>query len=120
MSLVSNEMVECQMIDKTTQPDGYGGVMTVWADGAKFQAAVVLASAQERIVAAQEGTHAQYGVLTTRNICLMYGDLFRRVSDGKLFRVKSDGTDNKTPKNARLDLRRVEAEEIDSLPNGEA
>jgi hypothetical protein len=38
-----------------------------------------------------------------------------RNSDGKIFRITSDGDDNHTPKSATLDMRQVSAEEW-SLP----
>ena len=42
MSLLTEAMEPCCYIDKTTQNDGYGGVETVWVDGAVFDAAFVL------------------------------------------------------------------------------
>jgi hypothetical protein len=38
--------------------------------------------------------------------------VFRRESDGKIFRVTSDGDDKKTPPSAGLDMRQVTAEEF--------
>ena len=43
----------------------------------------------------------------------------RRESDGKLFRITSDGTDKKTPGATALDMRVVTAEELDALPASE-
>jgi hypothetical protein len=42
---------------------------------------------------------------------LQYHDIFRRVEDGKIFRVTSDGDDKKTPESATLNMREVTAEE---------
>jgi hypothetical protein len=52
-----------------------------------------------------------YTVTTSRAIVLEYHDVFRRESDGKIFRVTSDGDDLYTPKSAGLDMRQVTAEE---------
>ena len=42
-------------------------------------------------------------------------DIFKRLEDNKIFRVTSDGDDNKTPAGARLNMRQVTAEEY-TLP----
>jgi hypothetical protein len=46
---------------------------------------------------------------------LDFHDVIMRIADGKIFRITSDGDDNKTPKSATLDMRQVSAEEW-SLP----
>lgn len=116
MSLLTEAMEDCRYIDKTTQPDGYGGVITVWANGASFQAAVVLMSSTEVIAAAAQDTKSTYNILTDRAINLKFGEIIQRVSDGKYFRITQDGDDDKTPKSAGLNLRKVTAEEIKALP----
>lgn len=117
MSLLSEAMETCTMIDRTTAPDGYGGIITTWVDGAAFQAAIVLDSSMQARTAAVQGVTSLYTVTTKKNINLQYHDVFRRGSDGKVFRVTSDGDDKKTPGSAALNMRQVSAEEW-SLPNG--
>lgn len=117
MSLLSEAMETCTMIDRTTAPDGYGGIITTWVDGAAFQAAIVLDSSMQARTAAVQGVTSLYTVTTKKNINLQYHDVFRRGSDGKVFRVTSDGDDKKTPGSASLNMRQVSAEEW-SLPNG--
>lgn len=117
MSLLSEAMETCTMIDRTTAPDGYGGIVTTWVDGAEFQAAIVLDSSMQARTAAVQGVTSLYTVTTKKNINLQYHDVFRRGSDGKVFRVTSDGDDKKTPASAALNMRQVSAEEW-SLPNG--
>ena len=41
--------------------------------------------------------------------------MVRRASDGKIFRVTSDGDDKRTPRSAALNMRNVSAEEW--IPN---
>ena len=48
---------------------------------------------------------------------LSYNDIFKRKSDGKIFRVTSDGDDKYTPDSAILNMRQVTAEELPSLPS---
>lgn len=117
MSLLQEAMTPCVMLDKTTAPDGRGGIVTRWVEGAEFDAAIVFDSSMEARRAEAQGVTALYTVTTSRAINLQYHDVFRRVEDGKIFRVTSDGDDKKTPASARLDMRNVSAEEW-ALPVG--
>ena len=111
MSLLSEAMEKCIMIDKTTTDDGYGGYETVWVEGAEFDAAIVFSSSMEARRAEASGVSSLYTVTTSRAMTLEYHDVFRRLRDGKIFRVTSDGDDLFTPKSATLDMRQVTAEE---------
>lgn len=117
MSLLTDAMETCVILDKTTVSDGRGGVISQWTDGASFQAAITYDASIEGRTAAVQGVTALYTVTTHKDINLQYRDVFRRMSDGKLFRVTTDGDDKKTPRSAALDMRQVNAEEW-SLPNG--
>lgn len=117
MSLLSEAMEECTMLDKKTTSDGRGGVITTWEDGAEFSAGIVFDSSMEARRAEAQGVTALYTVTTTKAINLQYHDTFRRESDGKVFRVTSDGDDKKTPASAGLNMRQVSAEEY-TLPTG--
>lgn len=104
------------MIDKRTVSDGYGGYVTEWVDGAEFQGAITLDTSIEARVGEKQGVTALYTVTTSKAINLQYHDVFRRLSDGKIFRVTSDGDDKHTPQSANLNMRQVNAEEF-ILPN---
>lgn len=110
--LLQESMEKCVMLDRRTESDGYGGYTTVWSDGVEFDAAIVLDTSIQARTAEQEGVTALYTITTSRAMNLQYHDVFRRVSDGKIFRVKSDGDDKKTPLSATLDMRQVSAEEF--------
>lgn len=112
MSLLSEQMNECVMLDKTTEGDGYGGIRQVYVEGAKFNAAVVFDTSIEARVADKQGVTSLYTVTTNRSITLEYHDIFKRYKDGKIFRVTSDGDDKYTPKSATLNMRQVTAEEF--------
>ena len=111
MSLLTEQMEKCIMLDKTTTSDGYGGYIIDWKEGAEFQAAIVLDSSMQARIAEQQGVTALYTITTKKNINLQYHDVFKRKEDGKIFRVTSDGDDKHTPKSASLDMRQVSAEE---------
>lgn len=112
MSLLDDAMEECMMLDKTTVDDGYGGVKLVYSVGATFYAAITFDTSIEARVADKQGVTSLYTVTTPRSITLEYHDIFKRESDGKIFRVTSDGDDKYTPKSAGLDMRQVTAEEF--------
>lgn len=111
MSLLSEAMEKCIMMDKVTESDGRGGFITSWADGAEFDAACVFDSSMQARIAEASGVKSLYTVTTAKNVNLQYHDVFKRASDGKIFRVTSDGDDKKTPASATLNMRQVTAEE---------
>jgi hypothetical protein len=111
MSLLSDAMEKCVMIDKSTEADGYGGFFTTYTDGAEFKAAIVLDSSMEARTALKAGVTGVYTVTTEKTLNLVYHDVFKRESDGKIFRVTSDGDDKFTPASALIDMRQVSAEE---------
>lgn len=111
MSLLSEAMENCIIMDKQTTPDGYGGVITTWVEGATFEAAIVMDNSIEARIAEQQGVTAIYTVTTSKTINLQYHDVFKRERDNKIFRVTSDGDDKHTPNSAGLNMRQVSAEE---------
>lgn len=111
MSLLDDAKEVCTLVDKQSVPDGLGGFNYTWVDGVQFLAAITLHDSVEARVAEKQGVTALYDVYTSKNINLQYHDVIRRESDKKVFRIKSDGDDNKTPKSAVLDTRKVTAEE---------
>ena len=117
MSLLDEAMEEFVMMDKTTVSDGYGGYIPTWKAGASFQATAVLDTSMQARIGEKQGVTALYTVTTRKAMNLQYHDVIRRVSDGKIFRVTSDGDDKKTPGSAGLNMRQTSAEEW-SLPDG--
>lgn len=116
MSLLDDYMENCVMIDKTSVSDGRGGFDYAFVEGAEFQAAITLDNSIQAKIAEQQGVTGIYSVTTQKSINLQYHDIFRRSSDGKVFRVTSDGDDKKTPPSATLNMRQVSAEEY-TLPS---
>lgn len=111
MSLYEDDMEECTAVDMVTLPDGYGGTKPGWNDGATFFASITPNTSDVALVAEQQGVKTIYSVYTAKNVNLQPLSLFRRNRDGKVFRVRSDGDDLKTPESAGLNLRLVTAEE---------
>lgn len=117
MSLLDEAMEECVIMDKTTQADGYGGVVTTWVEGAPIMAAITFDTSMQARTAEKQGVTSMYTVTTSKEIVMQYHDVFKRIRDGKFFRVTSDGDDKFTPASASLNMRQVTAEELTSLPS---
>lgn len=100
------------MLDKSTVDDGYGGYDTKYTEGVEFLAAIVFNTSMEARRAEASGVTSLYTVTTGRALTLEYHDIFKRLRDGKIFRVTSDGDDAFTPQSATLDMRQVTAEEF--------
>lgn len=113
MSLLDAAMENCVILDKTTQKDGYGGIKTVYVNGAEFPAAIVFDNSMQARAASVQGVTDLYTITTRKNVVLQYHDVFKRAMDGKIFRVTSDGDDKATPASASLDMRVVSAEEYE-------
>lgn len=111
MSLLDAAMERCVLLEKDRTPDGEGGFIEGWRDGAEFMAAITYDASLAASVAAAQGVKNRYTITTRKNAVLDYNDVFKRVKDGKVFRVKTDGEDNKTPDSASLNMRQVTAEE---------
>lgn len=111
MSLLSEAMENCIILNKQTTADGYGGYVTTWVEGAEFTAAITFDTSMEARTADKAGVTSLYTVTTSKALTLQYHDVFRRERDGKIFRVTSDGDDKFTPASATLNMRQVTAEE---------
>lgn len=111
MSLLSEAMEEFQVVDRTTTDDGYGGVIAVWKDGAKFNGAVVYDASTQMKVAQAMGSTAAYTLTVRKNVNLDYHTVIKRSSDGKIFRVLANSDEKKTPDSAALDMLQYPVEE---------
>ena len=118
MSLYEEMLEPCVLVDKTTAPDGYGGYIATWQDGASFEAACVFDTSMQARTADKQGVTSMYTVYTLKSMNLQYHDVFRRIGDGKIFRVTSDGDDKYTPERATFNMRVVTAEEWEIPQNG--
>lgn len=118
MSLLSEAMEECMILNKTKVADGYGGYINTWSDGVVFEAAITFDISMESRRADKDGVTSRYTVTTSKAMSLEYHDVFKRLRDKKIFRVTSDGDDKYTPSSATLNMRQVTAEEWE-IPTNE-
>lgn len=111
MSLLTEAMEKFVIMNMTSVPDGYGGRIKNWEEGAEFDGALVFNSSLEAQVAMKQGVTSVYTLITSRSLNLEYHEVVKRVSDGKVFRITSDGGDLKTPASSALDINQVTCEE---------
>lgn len=110
MSLLDTQMETFCYVNVAKVSDGEGGVTIVWTDGAEFQAIARLDNSTQAKIAEQMGVTSLYTITTKKNIILEFHEVIKRISDGEVFRITSDGMDNKTPDSAALNMRQVSAE----------
>ena len=113
MSLLDEAMENFIIVNKTVVPDGYGGTVTRWTDGATIKGAIVFNSSTEAQIAQAMGVTGVYTLTVRKNVLLDYHDVLKRASDGKIFRLTSDSDDMKTPASAGLNMRNYTVEEFE-------
>lgn len=111
MSLLDEAMETFVIMNKISVPDGYGGRKVTWTEGAEIKGALVFDSSMQARIAMAQGVTSVYTLVTKKSLILDYHDVLKRISDGKILRVTSDGDDLKTPSSASLDMRNVTCEE---------
>lgn len=109
MSLIEAFMTPCVIMEKTRVKDGAGGFITQWTEGVQFDAAITMDTTMEARMAEKAGVSAVYTV-TTHGVKLGFDDKIKRLSDGRYFRITSDGVDKHSPIVASFDISQANAE----------
>lgn len=109
MSLIEEFVTDYVRMVKTAVPDGESGHIVSWTEGKSFRAALVQKSFTEQTVAEREKVSTTYTVTVDRSVELKYHDVFKRLSDGQMFRVISKPI--KTPPCATFQFAQVTAGE---------
>lgn len=102
MSMIEEGMEPVVMMEKGRVPDGEGGYITNWRQGVQFDAAITFDSSMQARIAQKQGVSSLYTVTTAKNAKLDFHDVIKRLSDGKVFRITSDGDDKQTPLRAQF------------------
>lgn len=110
MNLLDSMMENCVMLDKTSVSDGMGGFEYLWVEGAPFEAAIIKLSNPAIQVAEQAGASEQYSVVVHDGVPLDFHDVFRRISDGAVFRVTGYSRDSEAPAASTVKIAKVTAE----------
>lgn len=112
MNLLDNAFEPCVMMDKRTVSDGMGGFTSEWTEGAEFMAFVH----KERdptaqiVVAEKSVANEVLTVVVPITVVLEYHDVFKRISDGAVFRLTSNTKDGETLKTATIKIAKARCE----------
>lgn len=116
MSLITESMEKCTMVNRSVVLDRFGTYVNAWVDGVEFDAAITEESTLAARVAEKEGVTELYTVTVQKGFPLQFHDVFRRHSDGLTYRVTTNIKDNETPNRASFSIGQVRAERWD-LPD---
>ena len=110
MSLLTQAMEDCVTLINTTTPDGFGGTTNQWQEGLQFKGAFDFQTSIEAKIAEKQGVTGLWNILIPKDVELEYHNVFKRVSNGQIYRVTSKD-DKTSPKGAGMNLKLVSAEE---------
>lgn len=111
MSLMDDFRAVCVLMTPTRVPDGSGGQMTTYTDGVTFTPAIAFDGDSEPENGEKTAARSVYTVSCfDMALSLPYHTVFRRLDDGKVFRVTSDD-EKRPPKSATFRFFQVTAEE---------
>lgn len=107
MSLLDDFARPCVLLEKTRKPDGEGGYIVEWTDGAEFMNYQALDTSMEARRAEKEGVTSLYSALVDKSLPIEYNDYFRDTSTGNTYRVTSNPEEREAPKSAGPVIRKL-------------
>lgn len=116
LNLLDSMMEKCVYLNHTRTDDAYGSSVDAWTDGSQFDAVIIKNSSTEATIAERQGVTEIFTVVTRKSFLLDYHDVFRRISDGQIFRVTGIAKDSEAPEASTVKIAKVTAEKW-VLPN---
>ena len=110
MSLLDDFAIPCVIMEKTRIPDGEGGQILQWSEGAVFINHQALDTSMEARRAEKEGVTSLYLALVQKTVPIEYNDYFKDKATGFTYRVTSNPEEKKSPGSASFDLKCFTAE----------
>ena len=110
MSMLDDFSRICVILEKTRVPDGEGGYIVDWTEGAEFENYQALDTSMEARRAEKEGVTSLYSALVKKAVPIEYNDYFLDKNTGLTYRVTSNPEDKQAPKTASFDLKYFTAE----------
>lgn len=95
--------------NKTRVPDGAGGFIPSYKDGASFVGVHRHDSTVEAQVAEREGTASTYTLFVDKEIEFKYHDIIKRKSDNSLFRI-TEPEGKSTPCISKMNMKCIKCE----------
>lgn len=100
------------IMDKVTRPDGYGGTVATYQEGAPFRAIATQLQSQQLEVAYQDGQRRLYAIFYPPIVGLSKGTRVKRQADGLTFDVVADPDPQQTAPWSRIGLQRTTMEVV--------
>ena len=110
MSLLDDFARPCVLMESRRTPDGAGGYMAQWEEGAAFLCRLALDTSVEARRAEKEGVACVFSALVDRDFPIAYDDAFKDRTTGQTYRVTSDPDDKAAPRSSALPLKYFTAE----------
>ena len=117
--LLFDMMEDCKIMNRVRTDDVYGSYTETWSEGATFKAAISKNTTTEMQIAEKQGISEAFTVVVNKGFSLDYHDVFKRVSDGAIFRVTSRTVDSEAHPASTIKIAKVTAERW-VLPSAES
>lgn len=108
--LLDSMMEKCRIMNHVREDDPYGSSVDRWPEGASFDATIIKNSTTEATIAEKQGIDEIFTVVVKKSFPLDYHDVFKRLSDGQIFRVTSMTRDSEAPEASTVKIAKVTAE----------
>lgn len=108
--LLDSMMEKCRIMNHIREDDPYGSSVDRWAEGASFDATIIKNSTTEATIAEKQGIEEIFTIVVKKSFSLDYHDVFKRLSDGQIFRVTSMTKDSEAPEASTVKIAKVTAE----------
>lgn len=105
MSLLDDFSHKCILMEKKRTPDGAGGYITAWEEGAEFLNYQSLDISMEARKAEKDGVTSVYSALVNQRVPIEYNDYFRDTETGITYRVTSNPEEKAAPRSAGATVR---------------
>ena len=110
LSLLDSMMEECRIMNHIREDDDVGSSVDYWSEGSKFTAVITKNSTTEAVIAEREGITEIFTVVVKKGMTLDYHDVFKRLSDGQIFRVTGTTKDSEAPNASTVKIAKTTAE----------
>ena len=110
MSLLDDFAHPCVLMEKKRVPDGAGGYIVEWTEGAEFINYQALDTSMEARRAEKEGVTSLYSALVDKAVPIEYNDVFKAKTTGETYRVTSNPGGKQSPRSSPLPLTYFTAE----------
>lgn len=91
---------KCVLMEKIRTPDGEGGFLTEWTEGAEFDNYQAMDSSMQARRAEQEGVTSVFSALVAKGVPIEFGDYYKDAETGVTYRVTSNPVEKEAPKSA--------------------